>query len=50
MNVEIFKDLKQHDSIGVRGFMALDPEGHTLEFQSFNDTPRNARMIALLKR
>ena len=47
-NVCIFKELKQHDTIGVRGFMALDPEGHTLEFQSFTDDPRNARMLTLL--
>ncbi len=33
--VTIFKPLKTSESIGVRGFMALDTEGYTLEFESF---------------
>lgn len=36
------------ERIGVRGFMALDPEGYVLEFESFLDQPRNAEMRALL--
>jgi predicted enzyme related to lactoylglutathione lyase len=47
--VTIFKPLKQHDTIGVRGFMALDPEGYVLEFEEFLDTERNARMVELLR-
>lgn len=45
----IFRPLKTHERIGVRGFMALDPGGYTLEFESFLDQPRNAQMLALLK-
>ena len=45
----IFRPLKTHEGIGVRGFMALDPGGYTLEFESFLDQPRNAKMLALLK-
>jgi predicted enzyme related to lactoylglutathione lyase len=45
----IFRPLKTHESIGVRGFMALDPGGYTLEFETFLDQPRNAKMIELLK-
>ena len=48
--VTIYRPLKTHDSLGVRGFMALDPEGYTLEFETFTDHPRNAairRTLAL---
>jgi predicted enzyme related to lactoylglutathione lyase len=44
----IFRPLKTHESIGVRGFMALDPGGYTLEFEVFLDQPRNAKMRSLL--
>jgi lactoylglutathione lyase len=40
--VTILHPLKTHERIGVRGFMALDPEGYTLEFETFIDQPRNA--------
>lgn len=46
--VTIFKPLKQHDAIGVRGFMAFDPEGYTLEFEDFLDAPRNAVIREML--
>jgi predicted enzyme related to lactoylglutathione lyase len=46
--ITIFRPLKTHDSIGVRGFMALDPEGYTLEFETFTDQPRNAVMRSTL--
>jgi lactoylglutathione lyase len=46
--VTIFRPLKTHDSIGVRGFMALDPEGYTLEFETFTDQPRNAAIRKVL--
>jgi predicted enzyme related to lactoylglutathione lyase len=49
-NVTIFKPLKQHDAIGVRGFMALDPEGYTLEFEDFLDSPRNTRIREILNK
>lgn len=45
----IFRPLKTHESIGVRGFMALDPGGYTLEFEAFLEQPRNAKMLAVLK-
>lgn len=45
----IFRPLKMHERIGVRGFMALDPGGYTLEFETFLDQPRNAKMLALLE-
>jgi predicted enzyme related to lactoylglutathione lyase len=45
----IFRPLETHERIGVRGFMALDPGGYTLEFEAFLDQPRNAKMFALLK-
>jgi hypothetical protein len=32
----------------VRGFMALDPEGYTLEFETFTDQPRNAAIRKVL--
>jgi lactoylglutathione lyase len=40
--ITIFRPLKTHAGIGVRGFMALDPEGYTLEFETFTDQPHNA--------
>jgi uncharacterized glyoxalase superfamily protein PhnB len=46
--VTIFKELKSHESIGVRGFMARDPEGYTLEFECFLDQPRNTAIRAAL--
>ena len=33
--VEMLHPLGTSNSIGVRGFMALDPEGYTLEFETF---------------
>lgn len=33
--VPMFRPLATHPSIGVRGFMALDPGGYTLEFEKF---------------
>jgi predicted enzyme related to lactoylglutathione lyase len=44
----IFRPLATHERIGVRGFMALDPGGYTLEFETFLDQPRNAKMLALI--
>jgi len=36
-------------SLPIRGFTAYDPEGYTLEFETFRDDPQNAKMRALLK-
>lgn len=33
----------------IRGFTAYDPEGYTLEFETFRDDPQNAKIRALLK-
>jgi predicted enzyme related to lactoylglutathione lyase len=44
----IFRPLATHEAIGVRGFMALDPGGYTLEFEQFLDQPRNTLMLGLL--
>lgn len=32
----------------IRGFVALDPEGYTLEFETFRDDPQNAKIRAIL--
>ena len=40
--VTIFRPLGTSEKIGVHGFMALDPEGYTLEFEAFTDQPMNA--------
>jgi predicted enzyme related to lactoylglutathione lyase len=36
-------------SLPIRGFTAYDPEGYTLEFETFKDDPQNARIRTLLK-
>ena len=36
-------------SLPIRGFTAYDPEGYTLEFETFKDDPQNAAIRALLK-
>lgn len=36
-------------SLPIRGFTAYDPEGYTLEFETFRDDPQNAKIRALLK-
>ncbi len=40
--------LQTSDRIGVRTFMALDPEGYVLEFETFLDQPRNQAIRAAL--
>lgn len=47
--VKMRSDLKDSTSLPIRGFTALDPEGYTLEFETFRDHPQNARMLSLLK-
>ncbi len=36
-------------TLPIRGFTAYDPEGYTLEFETFRDDPQNAKIRALLK-
>ncbi len=43
--VPMLHPLGTSDRIGVRGFMALDPEGYTLEFEWFMDQPRNEQIL-----
>jgi catechol 2,3-dioxygenase-like lactoylglutathione lyase family enzyme len=46
--VEIKKPLKENSVLGLRGFMALDPEGYVLEFEQFFDTERNHKILEAL--
>ena len=46
--VPVFRPLGTSERIGVRGFMVSDPEGYTLEFESFIDQPRNAKVRSVL--
>jgi predicted enzyme related to lactoylglutathione lyase len=41
-------EAKDSANLPIRGFVALDPEGYTLEFESFRDDPQNTKMRALL--
>ena len=41
--------LADSKSLPIRGFTAYDPEGYTLEFETFRDDPQNSRIKALLK-
>jgi hypothetical protein len=36
-------------SLPIRGFTTYDPEGYTLEFETFRDDLQNAQVRALLK-
>jgi predicted enzyme related to lactoylglutathione lyase len=42
----IFRPLGTSEKIGVHGFMALDPEGYTLEFEAFV-RPSDAQVIGI---
>ncbi|MBM3809517.1 MAG: VOC family protein [Acidimicrobiia bacterium] len=48
--VKMRSELRDSKSLPIRGFTAFDPEGYTLEFETFRDHPQNATMRALLKR
>lgn len=48
LGAPMFRPLGTSLAIGVRGFMALDPGGYTLEFETFLDAPRNAKALALM--
>jgi hypothetical protein len=47
-NVRIFRPLGTSEAIGVRGFMALDPEGYVLEFEQFIEADRNVTIRHML--
>ncbi len=41
-------EAKDSTNLPIRGFVALDPEGYTLEFETFRDDPMNTRIRGLL--
>ena len=41
-------EAKDSANLPIRGFVARDPEGYTLEFETFRDDPMNTRMRGLL--
>jgi len=47
--VRIRSAVADSKSLPIRGFTAYDPEGYTLEFETFKDDPQNAAMRTLLK-
>ena len=47
--VAIHRPLNTREDIGIRGFMAVGPEGYVLEFEEFLPNERNARLIAALR-
>jgi lactoylglutathione lyase len=47
--VKMRSELRDSKTLPIRGFTAFDPEGYTLEFETFRDHPQNERMRALLK-
>jgi len=47
--VKMRSPLADSKSLPIRGFTAYDPEGYTLEFETFRDDPQNARIRPLLK-
>ena len=46
----IYRPLGASAALAIRGFMALDPEGYTLEFETFQPGLGNAAMLADLGR
>jgi lactoylglutathione lyase len=48
--VTVKGESKDSATLPIRGFVALDPEGYTLEFETFRDDPMNAKVRALLKK
>ena len=47
--VKIRSVVADSKTLPIRGFTAYDPEGYTLEFETFKDDPQNAKIRALLK-
>ncbi|MEW6323042.1 MAG: VOC family protein [Acidobacteriota bacterium] len=48
--VRICSELRDSSRLPIRGFTAFDPEGYTLEFETFKDDPQNRRIRTLLAR
>jgi predicted enzyme related to lactoylglutathione lyase len=48
--VTVKGDSKDSANLPILGFVALDPEGYTLEFETFRDDPMNAKIRALLRK
>jgi predicted enzyme related to lactoylglutathione lyase len=46
--VTIFKPIKDNPTLGLRGFSALDPEGYVLEFERFQMTEKNQKLLEVL--
>lgn len=46
--VRVRGESKDSATLPIRGFVALDPEGYTLEFETFRDDPMNAKIRGLL--
>jgi predicted enzyme related to lactoylglutathione lyase len=44
--VTITRPPRESPALHIRGFMALDPEGYTLEFETFLPHPANAGILA----
>lgn len=47
--VKMRSQLADSKSLPIRGFTAYDPEGYTLEFETFRDDPQNTKIRALLR-
>jgi hypothetical protein len=48
--VKMRSELRDSTSLPIRGFTAYDPEGYTLEFETFREHPQNDRIRAILKK
>jgi predicted enzyme related to lactoylglutathione lyase len=46
----ILKPIKDNPVLGLRGFAALDPEGYVLEFERFEKTGKNQRLLEILEK
>ena len=46
--VKVRGESKDSANLPIRGFVALDPEGYTLEFETFRDDPMNTAIRRLL--
>lgn len=46
--VRVRGESKDSATLPIRGFVALDPEGYTLEFETFRPDPMNTRILGIL--
>lgn len=46
--VRVRGEAKDSATLPIRGFVALDPEGYTLEFETFREDPMNTKIRGLL--